>query len=145
MQHWEQAEIAYQCLCHPPVISYTILLGMGWSDLYCASLWLPAPVCSLRIFFPTPRRFILRLETSKAFLCCQRCSLAHHLAYPAYCCLPYKIMEVVMWLKLILGEFWSHLHLCKSEVVFLVVIFVAGLAKGETTWSPQGEKLGVLC
>lgn len=83
MQLWEQAEIAYQCLCHPPVISYTILLGMGWSDLYCASLWLPAPVYPLRIFFPTPRRFILRLETSKAFPLLPRCSLAHHLAYPA--------------------------------------------------------------
>lgn len=87
---------------------------MGWSDLCCASLWILP-------FLPNPKKVYFEIGKLKGFPllpCCQQCSLAHHLAYPACCYLHYKIMEVVMQHEIILGEFLSHLHLSESEVGF---------------------------
>lgn len=115
---------------------------MGWNDLCCASLWILA-------FFPNPRKVYFEIGNLKGFPllpCCQQCSLAHHLAYPACCYLHYKIMKVVMQHKIILGEFWSHLHLYESEVGFWLWFLLLVLQKGGWFGAPlsfEEKSLGV--
>lgn len=81
-----------------------------WAGVTCV-----VPACGFCLFFPTPRRFILRLESSKAFLCCPAANSAPLLII--WHTLPAVLSIIKSWKWLCnMKSFWVSFDLIYTSV-----------------------------